>query len=610
DWIKQHNEEVELEIKGIKQKGVWRLVGEEGVFDFEEYEDTAVAEKIIEHEGGDEPFSEVAFARKKEAMHNAWTAQSKAREAVSVKGPELGMEALLALVQNTASGQGSSSKQRPLARSRSRSRAGRSSKASSSSDESASDAEEGSKPSAKGANTKKVSAPSAPVGQGHGSRGGSGSGPRTALVLDATPAAPMQLDGRANRTLRRCQTEIDKLKKTLQDVDLKDKAQGPQATASKEYRTHCQKRVTTINIAVRDAGATIKAVDKSSNKETFETQLQELQHYTALSQAVVRLIQMMPAARPDPEEFIKVLSEVKKLDILGLSFGPGFQMKCLMARANESCLHGDHEKFTDILMHRSEEAQPLLSSMNLPDLRSHICTEVENRMLASMRAITTEELQLKMQGKASSEDTPNLHEATSLAKAVAKACADSDFLASDLQEYAQMSAALLDQHDIKRLETQTLKVKEKASEKLERVQGMIRFFLQHDVGKDLMSMAISRVQEGELEADFQALVRVAEKEVSTLACAAAKPPLPEASGCSLGPDVLAQAIAPAFEAVASLKACKFLKSKQSKKALGEDGTLPAESVASLEKQLSNAAVQLVSPDLSCTVTEHLLLAPV
>ncbi|CAE7259361.1 unnamed protein product, partial [Symbiodinium sp. CCMP2592] len=143
DWIKQHNEEVELEIKGIKQKGVWRLVGEEGVFDFEEYEDTAVAEKIIEHEGGDEPFSEVAFARKKEAMHNAWTAQSKAREAVSVKGPELGMEALLALVQNTASGQGSSSKQRPLARSRSRSRAGRSSKASSSSDESASDAEEG-----------------------------------------------------------------------------------------------------------------------------------------------------------------------------------------------------------------------------------------------------------------------------------------------------------------------------------------------------------------------------------------------------------------------------------------------------------------------------------
>ena len=38
-------QEVETEIGG----GVWRLVGREGVYDFEEYEDTAVSEQLLEH---------------------------------------------------------------------------------------------------------------------------------------------------------------------------------------------------------------------------------------------------------------------------------------------------------------------------------------------------------------------------------------------------------------------------------------------------------------------------------------------------------------------------------------------------------------------------------
>ena len=99
------SKEVETEIRGAKQRGVWRTIGEEGVFDFEEYEDVSLCERVVEHNAdADEPFADVAFDRKKEAMQSAAMAsQARARDSVAVKGPELSMESLLALVTSTAS---------------------------------------------------------------------------------------------------------------------------------------------------------------------------------------------------------------------------------------------------------------------------------------------------------------------------------------------------------------------------------------------------------------------------------------------------------------------------------------------------------------------------
>ena len=63
------SKEVEAEIGGVKKKGVWRLVGREGVYDFEEYEDTALSEQVLEHGFDHEAaFSEQAFGRKKDAL--------------------------------------------------------------------------------------------------------------------------------------------------------------------------------------------------------------------------------------------------------------------------------------------------------------------------------------------------------------------------------------------------------------------------------------------------------------------------------------------------------------------------------------------------------------
>ena len=62
------SKEVETEIGGVKR------VGREGVYDFEEYEDTAVS-----------AFSEQAFGWKKDALQAAVSSQARARDAAAVK---------------------------------------------------------------------------------------------------------------------------------------------------------------------------------------------------------------------------------------------------------------------------------------------------------------------------------------------------------------------------------------------------------------------------------------------------------------------------------------------------------------------------------------------
>ena len=422
------------------------------------------------------------------------------------------------------------------------------------------------------------------------------------LILASEPSEPMQLDGRASRTLKRCQGKIEEMEKSLKEIKLDDVVQSAQATASKEYKAHCAKRIAVVNAAVKEANGTIKAVEKSTHKDAFQTQLCELEALVALGQNISRLIAFMPQPRPDPEDFLKQLDQFKTLNNLELGLGPGFTMKSLMARANEACLHRKYDDFTAFLMASSEEASILAQNIAETDLRAHITTEVENRLLSAMRAITAEELALKAQGKASEEEAPNLFEATSLAKSVVLASLQPDFLAGGLAEIAGVAYHLLEQHDIAELQRHSAKVTSLASEKAEKLDGMTRFFLQHEVGKALLGMCCERVQHGELEGEYQALGQVAEKAISSLEAHGAEE---GQQGRSQGIEVISNAISPAADALQSLQQCAFVKSKQAKKPLS-DGTLPSDILSILEKRFSNAAVAIVVPDLNCTVREHLL----
>ena len=91
------SKETKLKYKGSRHKGRVPHSRREGVLDLECYEDTAVAEKTVEH--GLEFRAHVcqAFERKMDALQAAFGSQARFREdANAVKGPGLSMDSLLA----------------------------------------------------------------------------------------------------------------------------------------------------------------------------------------------------------------------------------------------------------------------------------------------------------------------------------------------------------------------------------------------------------------------------------------------------------------------------------------------------------------------------------
>lgn len=85
-----------------------------GVYDFEEYQDSAVQEKEIVHDSREDgPFAEIALARKRKAVMDQVAQGFHARDKVAVEdaGPEMSLDQLLALASNAqASEEGQGSK--------------------------------------------------------------------------------------------------------------------------------------------------------------------------------------------------------------------------------------------------------------------------------------------------------------------------------------------------------------------------------------------------------------------------------------------------------------------------------------------------------------------
>ena len=440
-----------------------------------------------------------------------------------------------------------------------------------------------------------------------GSEGRAGGGAKTKGLeepqgfkadLDLGGSVPLSLDGRASRTLKRLQDATHVFEEQLKGLDLADKPL--QAGNLKEYKAFVQERVSSLTAWMKPAREDIKKVERSTNKEAFAEQLNILQNLVGLATSVQKLLAMMPMPRPDPEEFLKMLEDFEACNSLGLGLGPGFVMKGLLAQANESCLHGDFTNFCNSLMESTPQVKQLLQGMNEGEVRLAFATEVENRLLSSMRSITSDELQLKAAGKASEVDTPNLHEASSLALAISSA--GEDFVARAISNNAEMAYALLHQHDIASLQKHVQEIQSYAAEKAERVNGMVRFFLQHEVGKALLAMGLECVEHGEAEAAFQACCEVMSSALRELENEAQASQ--EGHAASRGIAALKEKVSPAACALAELRGCSYLKSKSKKKDGGAD---QCPIVFDSTKHLSNAAVSLVTVELGASLIEHLRL---
>ena len=110
---------VEEEIFGKLQRGIWVQVGEDGVFDYDEYDEKALKEVNVEYdslaEGAGGFFGKEQLKRKRKAAQDALEAGARARELVSQRGPDLSLSNLVATIQASHSGAASSSVSWPWA---------------------------------------------------------------------------------------------------------------------------------------------------------------------------------------------------------------------------------------------------------------------------------------------------------------------------------------------------------------------------------------------------------------------------------------------------------------------------------------------------------------
>ena len=136
---------------------------------------------------------------------------------------------------------------------------------------------------------------------------------------------------------------------------------------------------------------------------------------------------------------------------------------------------------------------------------------------------------------------------------------------------------------------------------------MIKFFLQHDIGKGLLAMAVERVTAGEAEAEYQNLV--SDLVTPLLALEAHATPIREGQGPSQtqGVQEIASKIEPCAIAYASLKQCSYLKSKAAKKPDSAEGVSAVERVGLLSKRLDEAAAFAVLHELELNFTERMWL---
>ena len=588
------SKEVEAWIDGAYRKGVWRSVGQEGVYDFEAYEDTGVEERVIEDDGKQEIFAEEAFQAKKQAALDTLHKQAKDREATSVKAKENDMT-FTDLVQVARSfGDRSSSSAAAAAETKTAEdeqaqaveESSSSSTSSSSGDEAAvgldllsgaapqkSNADHAEKPKAKPkpkakdtAKTTKTASTAPKTGKASSqvTAAPSKSQGSSALAGESMGPGPgmLSLDGRASRTLKSLETAIEQAQESISKVNYDDQ---PLSTSQlKDFKAEATQRMAVLNSAAKKAKETLTRVGKSNNKDSFQIQMDKLQGLAALASAGSKLLAQVIAPTLDADAYISAHEEVASN---GGKLGPLYWLKLVVANGQKELLYGKYSGFCEaFVLSKEQHDKPinkLETLMGKDEAAKRCAVEVENRMLASLRAIPASELALLGAGKTAADlgsEAPRLNESLDFAAAMLEACYEhsEEFMAAELKESVRTVQCFLGQDHVGALLEQ---VSALSSNRLVAMPALQRFFLQHDTGKSLFATAQLRVEHCDKEKEFQDKLDLLEKAVKHLA-AWQKQSLPEAES---GVAAVHKRIEPAVEALEVVKQTAFFADMKKKK---------------------------------------------
>ena len=394
--------------------------------DFEAYEDTGLEERVIEHDGEQEMFTEEAFQAKKQAALETMQKQARDRDAVAVKAKEaeVSFADLVQVVTKSMASAPSSSAVVPEQNkvegnpdSEGPEEFSSASSSSSSEDEediasgldllrssgqSQAQRETQAENSGKSSKNKKAKAKAkakeasrvvvkAPASKGRNSLGEKAS--NQAAVVDA--GGMLSLDGRANRTLKTLEAAIRESKEKMNEVSFNDPPQS--ATQLKSFRAEANERIAKLSAIAKKAKETVTRVSKSNNKDSFEKQLDELQTLGNFSSALVKLLTNATASSLDADAYISAYTEAADQ---GAKLGPLYLLKLIVAQGQKQLLYGKYDDFCQAFMLASEPMPELVKSLGHEGAAKHCTLEMENRMLASLRGIPASELSCLVPGRA------------------------------------------------------------------------------------------------------------------------------------------------------------------------------------------------------------------
>ena len=519
-------------IMGQDVRGCWIAKGRKGVYDFEEYQDSAVQEKEIVHDSREDgPFGEIALSRKRKAVMDQVAEGSRARDKVAVEdaGSEMSLEQLLELAtsgqasevqkgskaeteQEAACESGSSSnsdsseeevgplamfgpsQKQQNAQGKAKAAAGNKGKLAAAS--SAQPAAPKSKadmaaPASVPAQGKKVKKPSAEKGESSDS-------------IDS--AATLLADGRAQRALKNLQDKVAEWTASLENISFEDEPPAPDAQSQMAFKALCAKRVADLKIIQRQAKEYYKRMDKSTNKEAFAEELSKLQGIEDASSAFGAMLTQAPTSVASPEYFSKAFEAAKAFleNYTSQKMGTCFELKYSMAKASLNCLYGSFSKFCEGFLMKSEDMANLQFKMGRAKLEHFVVAEVESRILLMLRAIKTEDIAALATGQVA--EIPNISEALNVCQAVAEHAEKyvDDFLPSALKADCILAKGLLGIDDLDVVTTSVAKCKElqaifQEEKALPDSGAVCAFFLEHAIGKSLFDLASGRVHSGEKE---------------------------------------------------------------------------------------------------------------
>jgi hypothetical protein len=221
-------------------------------------------------------------------------------------------------------------------------------------------------------------------------------------------ASTLLADGRAQRALKNLQ---------LADIRVDDAPPAPDAQSQTKFKQACIDRANVAKALARQARDYGKRMDKSSNKDNFLGELEELQKVEFAAVAVQALFQIAGAQNSAPTAVVKAFEDASEhVDLLGCNaLGAGFQLKYAFAKAGSHCLYQEYEKYCAAFLGSSELMKGLAENIGQDSLQNHVMAEMEGRLTLALRTIKPTDVQAVVNGL---EEPSNFQECADLCKAV------------------------------------------------------------------------------------------------------------------------------------------------------------------------------------------------